>query len=164
MKRITIGQKEYTIEFSIDATLYNECTEKVMDLMVSAGIAQSEVENDDLPEKEKVTIMANTFTANVADIGNRAVTLFYAGLLEHHGASGDNTVRSKEDAKRLIVQYMNENSGLSLYDIMNEMIEEMGKDHFFEKIGVEKMISNANQTIEKQVKTPQDHKKKAGSK
>lgn len=160
MKRITIGQKEYTLEFSIDATLYNECTEKVMDLMVSAGIAQAEAEDDKLSEKEKITVMANAFTTTVADIGNRALTLFYAGLLEHHGASGDNTVTSKQDAKRLIAQYINENAGLSLYDIVNEMVEEMGKDHFFEKIGVEKMVSNANQTVEKQIKTPQDHKKK----
>lgn len=161
MKRITIDRKEYTIEFSIEATLYNECTEKVMDLMVSAGVTEAEVSNENLGTKEKVQVMADAFKKNISDVPQKALTLFYAGLLEHHGEFGDGTVLSIHEAKRLLVAYMRENEGLTLYDIMNEMIEEMGKDHFFEKIGVDKMVKNANMAVDKEIKKPQDHKRKS---
>lgn len=161
MKRITIDNKEYTIEFSIEATLYNECTEKVMDLFVSAGIAEAETKNDDLTDKQKVSVLADAFKKNVSDIPNRALTLFYAGLLEHHGEFGDKSVLSINEAKRLLVCYMKQTEGLSLYDVVTEMIEEMEKDHFFEKIGVDKVVKNANETVEKEIKKPQDHKRKS---
>jgi len=161
MKRITIDRKEYTIEFSIEATLYNECTEKVMDLMVSAGVTEAEVNDENLSAKEKTSIMADAFTKNVSDVPQKALTLFYAGLMEHHGEFGDRTVLSIHEAKRLLVAYMKENEGLTLYDIMNEMIGEMSKDHFFEKIGVDKMVKNASETAEKEIKKPQDHKRKS---
>ena len=161
MKRITIDKKEYTIEYSIEATLYNECIEKVMDLMVSAGVTEAEISNEETSAKEKVGVIANTFTKNVADIPQKALTLFYAGLLEHHGEFGDKTVRSIYEAKGLMIAYMKENEGLTLYDIMNDMIDEMGKDHFFEKIGVDKMVRNANEKAEKELKKPEDHKKKS---
>ena len=155
---MTIENKEYTIEFSIEATLYSECTEKVMDTMLSAGVAQAEVESDDLDAKEKTMTIADAFIKTVSDIPQKAITLFYAGLLEHHGTEcGDGTVKSKNDAKRLVAAYMRENEGTTLYDIMSMMIEEMGKDHFFEKIGVDKVVQQANKNIPK---TPQDHKKK----
>lgn len=161
MKRITIDNKEYTIEFSIEATLYNECTEKIMDLMVSAGIAEAETRNDELSDKQRVSVLADAFKKNVSDIPNRALTLFYAGLLEHHGEFGDKSVLSINEAKRLLVCYMKQTEGLSLYDVVNEMIEEMSKDHFFEKIGVDKVVKNANETVKKEIKKPQDHKKKS---
>ena len=157
MRRFTIDQKEYTVEFSIEATLYNECTEKVMDMMMTAGMAQAEVESDELEPKEKVASVAETFKKSISDIPQRAITLFYAGLLEHHGTeSGDGSVKSIGDAKKLLVSYMKAHDDVTLYDIMSMMIEEMGKDHFFEKIGVDKVVQNVNKSIPK----PQDHKRK----
>jgi len=166
MRRITIDGKEYTFEFSIEATLYNECTEKVMDLMVSAGIAQAETESDELSTKDKVMVMADAFKRNVSDVPQKALTLFYAGLMKHHGTYGDNSVKSFRDAMLIANTYMqehpdeNDGKGKNLYDIMNEMLEIMMEDNFFEKIGLEKMIDQMNTNAEKQVKQPQDHKKK----
>ena len=158
MRRFTIDHKEYTVEFSIEATLYNECTEKVMDMMLTAGVAQAEVESDALDAKEKTMTVAEVFNKSISDIPQRAVTLFYAGLLEHHGTeSGDGTVKSKDDAKNLLKMYLKEHSDVTLYDIMSIMIDEMGKDHFFEKIGVDKVVQTMNKSIPK---TPQDHKRK----
>lgn len=163
MKRITIGGKEYTIEFSLDATLYNECTEKVMDMITSVGMAEAEYSDEDKDAREKTEYAVNTVVKNISDIPQRALILFYAGLLENHGASGDNTVKSKADAKALMIQYLRENEGKSLYDVMNEMMQEIVNDHFFEMIGVDKMMENANKEVSRQVKTPQDHLKKAGN-
>ena len=149
MKRITIDKKEYIIEFSIEATLYNECTEKIMDMITTVGVTQATLESDDVSNDDKTDKAIKAVISNTADIPQRALTLFYAGLLEHHGAdNGDGSVRSKNDAKRLLTTYLRENEGKSLYDVMNEMTEEIINDHFFEMIGVDKVMNKANQQFE----------------
>ena len=53
MKIIKIGNKDYTFEFTIEASLYNDCTEKTTNLMLSAMEAS---------EKEDVkAIISSTF-------------------------------------------------------------------------------------------------------
>lgn len=165
MKRITIGGQEYTIEFSLEATLYNECTEKVMDMITSASVAGAKIDNKEINAEEKTETALKTIVTSAADIPNRALILFYAGLLEHHGTeSGDGTIKSKKDAKKLMKEYIDEHEGMNLYDVMSEMMEEIMNDHFFEQIGVDKMMENANKQIQNhQVKTPQDHKRKGGN-
>lgn len=165
MKRITIGGQEYTIEFSLEATLYNECTEKVMDMITSASVARAKIDNKEINAEEKTEIALKTIVTSAADIPNRALILFYAGLLEHHGTeSGDGSIKSKKDAKKLMKEYIDEHEGMNLYDVMSEMMEEIMNDHFFEQIGADKMMENANKQIQNhQVKTPQDHKRKGGN-
>lgn len=156
MKRITIGGVEYTIEFSIEATLYNEVTESVMDMFLSGNIIQAVAEEgtDAIDKTEKA--LKQTFK-EMADIPNKALTMFYAGLLEHHS----DEIRSKNDAKKLLVTYLKEHKDdeepLTLYDVMTEMLTEMGNDSFFDMIGLAKVMNNA----EKEAKKPQDHKRKA---
>ena len=145
MKRITIGGKEYTFEFTIEATLYDECTIKAMESFVNAGTAQADVTDKNV----KGAMMAMIET--MAGIPQRALTFFYAGLLEHHGANGDGSVLSKDTAKRLCVQYMKENEGKSWRDIQEEMSEIMVEDSFFDMIGLNKLMEqmNESQTVKK---------------
>lgn len=156
MKRITIDNVEYTIEFSIEATLYNEVTESVMDMFLSGNIIQAVAEEgtDAIDKTEKA--LKQTFK-EMADIPNKALTMFYAGLLEHHS----DEIRSKNDAKKLLVTYLKEHKDdeepLTLYDVMTDMLSEMGNDSFFDMIGLAKVMNNA----EKEAKKPQDHKRKA---
>ena len=166
MKRITIDGKEYTFEFAIEATLYSECTEKVMDMFVKPGVAQAQVEDDSISVGDKTNVVIKTVVSNFTDVPQRALHMFYAGLMKHHGTYGDNSIKSFNDAMRLADKYMqehkeeNDGTGKNLYDIMNEMLEIMMDDNFFEKIGLGKMINQMNTNAEKQVKKPQDHKKK----
>lgn len=139
MLKKVIGGKEYTFEFSIEATLYDEVTTSIMSAFVSAGMAQNDAKDG------KVEDAMNTILKSMADIPQRSLKLFYAGLLEHHGANGDKSVMSLNDAKPIITQYMRE-SGLSLYEIMQEMTELMASDNFFSMIGWEKMMETMNQT------------------
>ena len=157
MKRITINGKDYTIEFSIEATMYNECIEDVMDMIITAGKMQNTVENAKEDEEKSVTNVIDAFKNSVSEIPKRALNLFYGGLLEHHGANGDRTVNSIADAKNLMTAYIKE-SNVSLYEILNDMVEQMGEDHFFDMIGVEKMLNNVTPK-----KVPQDHKRKSKS-
>lgn len=152
MKVLAIGGREYTFEFSIEASLYNECTEKVTNLMVGIGAAQNEAD-------------IRNIIATISNVPQVAMTLFYAGLLEHHGLSGDGTVKGMSDAKLLIKQYLSEHKDDdkgNFYSIMNEMIGCMGDDGFFELTGLSQMMKSGNESeIKKAPKTPQDHKKKA---
>ena len=50
MKIINIGGKDYTFEFSIEASLYSDCTESVMEFMFDVGSAQTEQDTKKLLE------------------------------------------------------------------------------------------------------------------
>lgn len=147
----TIGGKEYIFEFSIEASLYADCTEIVMELFSTLSEAQN---------KEEVKEVIK----GIANIPKVAVTMFYAGLMEHHGVEGDRTIMCLSDAKKLIATYIREHKeddNANLYSIMEEMMGCMSDDGFFDLTGLSKMMK---QTEEKLPKVPQDHKKKATKK
>lgn len=139
MKRITIDGKEYTFEFSIAASLYNDLTEEIMNGFVQGGLVEDSAKN------KNVKIAMEQFVSAVANIPQRTLTLFYAGLLEHHGTEyGDGSVKSIKDASRVLRSYLNEHKEekLTIYDIMVQMMECIAEDNFFEMIGWEKMMEN----------------------
>lgn len=140
MKKMKIGEKEYTFEFTIEASLFNECTEKLTTFITNIDEAKNE---QDLKQ----------LISSMSDIPQTALTMFYAGLLEHHGEDGDGTVLTKKDAKRLIKQYFIENKdteNADFYSILTEMMECMNDDGFFEKIGLVKMSKEAQKAQENQ--------------
>lgn len=162
MKVITIGGINYTFEFSIEASLYSECTEKVTGLMVGAGTAHNKDSNKSEEENEKNNI--KSMLATMSDIPTVAMTMFYAGLMEHHGTLGDGRVKSIKDAKTLVKTYLaehKEDDKGNFYAIMQEMMECMADDDFFKLIGLDKMFQQTEEDEKKVAKMPQDHKKKA---
>lgn len=147
-KVLNIGGEEYKLEFSIEASLYNDCIEKVTSLMF---------EIDDSQSRRDVKKMLS----GISDVPNTAVTCFYAGLLEHHGVDGDGKVMNRSVAKRLVAQLLkDENSGLNnFYDIFTMCLDQMAEDGFFDLIGLSDMLKT--ETRKKEPKKPQDHKKKS---
>lgn len=150
-KTLEIGGKEYRLEFTIEASLYADCTSSLTSLM--AGMEEAEQAKD-----------TSKILAEVANIPQVALTLFYAGLLEYHGTDGDKTILSKSDAKQLVKQLMKEHSEdeLSSFDgVLNMCIEQMGEDGFFKTTGLSGVLEQAQKpTRKRQPKAPQDHKKK----
>ena len=143
MKVIKIGNKEYKFEFTIEASLYGECTEVLTAFLANFGVAGNV---KDIPK-------------NISKLPQTALTLFYAGLLEHHGEDGDNTVPTKREAKQLIKQYFEDKKDTDeadFYAILALMIEVMEEDGFFKRTGLEKILTAGT---EKLPKKPQDHKK-----
>lgn len=138
MRRITINGKEYTIEFSIAASLYNEGTEEILNGFVEGGLIESETKDGQVDNALKRVV------STMANVPHKAITLFYTGLIEHHGADGDRTIQSQNDAKNLIADYIKE-SGKSFYDVLTEMIEVIEEDHFFEMIGLDKVMENLDE-------------------
>ena len=141
---LRIGGKTYTIEYRIEASLCNECTETVSNVMTDVAIASAEKNI-----KKLICGMSN--------IPQITLTMFYAGLLEKHGLDGDGTITSKDDAKTLVKKYFAENPESNFHDLMRMLMEQMDKDGFFKQIGLEQ-IAKSHQT--KKPKTPQDHQKK----
>ena len=161
MRRLTINGKEYTFKFSIEASLYNECTEATMNMFLSLGEAQGEVESasaDDPAESKDqfMSALRKTFKS-VANIPQTALTLFYAGLMECHGASGDNTIRSMTDAKKVLADYLRE-SGSNFFDVNNMMLECMGEDNFFELTGIARILNQMKQGGEEEKKPAKSKK------
>ena len=155
MSRILeINGKEYKLEFTIEASLYKDCTEKVAGFMSNVASAEDE-EDKKKDNKSKIKELIST----MSDIPQTTLTMFYAGLLEHHGEDGDQTVMSLHDAKKLIKQYFkeheNDETG-NFYGVMQILLEQMAEDGFFKQIGLEQIAEQTTQ----EVKTPQYHKRK----
>ena len=142
MKRITINNKEYIFEFTIEASLYDECTKSFMDTFVKGGMVQGAAELND------VEAALDNLLDTIANLPQKTLTLFYAGLLEHHGVEGDGSVQSKSDAKKLLAAYLKE-SNKSFRDVITEMTQLMADDHFFELIGLDKMTDELTSQQEK---------------
>lgn len=149
MRTLKIGNEEYTIKFSIEASLHSECTEKITSIMFGmAGVDSKEGKKE--------------FISSLSNIPQTALHMFHAGLLENHNVT-------LSDSKRLIAQYIKEHkedeTG-SFYGVMEMLIDDMANDGFFELIGLDKMFQKiedqANEIVnaKKTVKAPQNHKKK----
>ena len=145
MRTLTVGNKEYTIEFSIEASLHKECTEKITGLM--AGIAEAQSKSD-----------IKTLISSMADIPQATLHMLHAGLLEHQ--SDWDMAKTKAVIKQYLIERKGKEDG-NYYSLMELLIEDMASDGFFEMIGLDKMF----QTEEvKKPKKPQDHKKKSTEK
>lgn len=148
---LTIGGKEYKLEYTMEAALYDEGIEKLVSFMEKAFGGMDADDNGDMTDEEIIEKQERAMKKGIAGISNiPAVTLsvFYAGLLEHHGTgkNGDRSVRSKEDAKDVLRAYLedHENDGTgNFYDLLMICINQMGEDGFFKRIGLEKMMNMA---------------------
>lgn len=137
-KVLQIGGKDYKLEYSIEASLYADCTSSLTGLMTEIQIA-----GEDKNVKKVVSELSN--------IPHTTLTIFYAGLMEHHGVhpDGDGSVPDIQTAKRLIAQYLKEHTDDdtgNFFGIMQMCIEQMGEDGFFKLTGLEGMMNQLSQT------------------
>lgn len=137
-KVLQIGGKDYKLEYSIEASLYADCTASLTGLMTEIQIA-----GDSKDIKRIVSELSN--------IPQTTLTIFYAGLMEHYGVhpDGDGSVPDIQTAKHLIAQYLKEHSEDdtgNFFGIMQMCIEQMGEDGFFKLTGLEGMMNQFNQT------------------
>lgn len=147
-KIININKKEYKLEYSLEASLYPESTEKLLELMSS-----TDTENESDKIKNIIKGMSN--------IPHTTLHMFYAGLIEYHGTGleGDGTVTSIDDAKVLLKQYINENK-TNFYAVMEMIVEQMTEDGFLDLIGLNEMLQTEEEEPKKTPKAPKDHLKK----
>lgn len=143
-KILNINGEEYKLEFSVEASLYGECIDRIATLMMTLSDADSEKD-------------IKTMLAGISDLPRTTLQCFYAGLMEHHNAeSGDGRVNSLQDAKKLAVALIKgENTGVNnWYDLLMICANQMGEDGFFDLVGL-------GESEKKPKVVPQDHKRKA---
>lgn len=129
MRTIKINGTNYKFEYSIEASLYEDCCGCIMDLFVGRGMAEGAAEAGD------VNTAWNELKKSITGNPQTALTLFYAGLLENHGEE----IISRDDVKPLFKQYIKE-SGKSIIEITNELMEIVDEDNFFGLLGLDKML------------------------
>ena len=126
MKKIVINDKEYTLKYSIEASLYEDCVSNLLG-MLSIG--------DDVNSQN-----LDAMITKVAHLPAMAMKLFYAGLIECHGTSGDSSVLNEGDAIALAKTYLTEHE-MSFEDLIGELIGCMQDDGFFKLTGLDEMLT-----------------------
>lgn len=157
-KILPIGGKDYKLEYTVRASLYEECVEKMVNLFgsASAAIAEESITKELSPE-DKLQVqksLLDAITKQMYSIPGIALTLFYAGLMEHHGTgkNGDKTICSKDDAEELIYKYFEdhkEDGEDTFADILAICTNQMQEDGFFRRVGLEKILSQGEESKEK---------------
>ena len=149
-KVLSIGGRDYKLEYNVEAALYKDGVDRLIDFLSGTFGIQGEDEiTKGLTEEEKGQVrtqLLGNLKYEVTNLPNTALTLFYAGLLEYHGEDGDKTVLSKKDAKALVTKLFEEQPEGGVTDfaeLLAMCIEQMGEDGFFKKTGLEKLIAQS---------------------
>lgn len=160
MKILTIGGKDYKVEYSFEAAEYKDCVDKAF--KVVSGSYMVRRGNLDKDDKRAMMEMVIDGTADmVSDLPSVVPSFLYAGLLEN------NPIVDEREAKALFKQFIKENpdddraSFYGMFDFLKQCMEE---DGFFKLTGLDKLVEKMNQEVEpqsKSVKIPQDRKKKS---
>ena len=157
MKILTIGEKEYKLEYSFMAAEHNETVQKMFNVVSGAYLIKRANVSEENKEDIAIAMIDGTGEM-VADIPHIVKTAFYSGLLENHNVS-------QEEAYALMKQYMKENK-ISFKKLFDDIKECMEDDGFFDLSGLTEMMEEMNKSVEEQAKkrtpkTPQDRKKKS---
>ena len=159
MKNITVGDNEYILEFSFEAAEHKELVQKMFNIVSGAYLVRHS--GADISEETAENVVIEGVSEMVAEIPHICITAFYAGLLE-------NNPMSKENAKKLMKEYMKENK-LSYRSLFEDLKNCMADDGFFDLSGLTHMITELSQNIEAQINPkpkrvqPKDHQKKQTS-
>ena len=149
-KVITIGGKDYRLEYNVEASLYKDGVDRLINFLSGAFGASGEAEltkGMSQEDKTKVRVeLINNLRSEVINLPDTALTLFYAGLLEYHGLDGDGTVVHKSDAKKLVKQLFAEQPEDGICDfaaLLKVCMDQMGEDGFFKRTGLETIIAQS---------------------
>lgn len=160
-KVLKIGDKDYKLEYTIEASLYDEGIDTTLKFISAAGMPKEEDLEKYTPEQQAEIRkqVVDNIIKSMTNLPKTAMDLFYMGLLEHHGSGkyADHTIKSKDDAKDLIRDYFadhTEDGTGTFYDILSMCLDQMAEDGFFKRTGLEKMMSNAQKEGESSEPVP----------
>lgn len=150
-KVLTIGGKDYRLEYTIEAALYKDGVDRLVDFLggtfgaEGADAIAEKLSDEEAKKTVRVEIVKN-LKSEVTNLPNTALILFYSGLLEYHGEEGDQSVMSISDAKHLAKQLFAEqpDDGIKDFaDLLATCIDQMAADGFFKTTGLETLMQNA---------------------
>ena len=159
MKTITVNDVIYTLEYSFGAAEHKETVQNMFNIMSGAYLLKGVTDADVETQKENIAIAMIEGTGDmISDVPRIVKSAFYAGLLENHSVS-------EEEAYLIMKEYMKKNK-ISFKKLFDDIKECMEEDGFFDLSGLTDMITEMNENLEpekKSPKVPQDHKKKSTS-
>ena len=91
MKIINVNSKEYILEYTMEASLYRDCVEKTTGYMMKTS------------DKDRMASLEGIISS-IGDLPQTALTMFYAGLMEHQS----DEIKTEKEAKALLKQYFAE--------------------------------------------------------
>ena len=149
-KVLTIGGKDYKLEYTVEAALYKDGIDRLMNFLSGAFGIQGEKEltkgmSDENKTKVRIELFSN-FKSEILDLPGTALTIFYAELMEYHGADGDGSVVSKDAAKKLVKQLFAEQPEDGISDfatLLSVCFDQMTEDGFFKRTGLEKIMAQS---------------------
>ncbi len=155
-KILPIDGKEYKLEYTIEAALYDNCVEKIIDFFGKLSVFENEESITNGMEKDKkfevrVKLMQQALSG-VFNLPETALVVFYAGLLEYHGECGDNTVKTINDAKQIVKKYFQEHAEDgkdNFYDLLSICMQQMEEDGFLKRTGLETFLSQIKMETKK---------------
>lgn len=158
MIKFTVGEKEYTLEFTFAAAEHKDTVQKMFNVLSGVyliGGMGSANEKSSAKDMAMVAMLKGTADM-VSDIPHIVKTCFYSGLLEQNPMS-------ENEADDLRKKYMAENK-ISYKKLFDDIKKCMEDDGFFALSGLTEMMEEMNLSVTKAIKKiPQDHKKKSTS-
>lgn len=133
MKKITIANEEYTLEYTIKAAYDSEMVEKTI-LMQTGAYLYEDAQNGALS-------MAKGSAKALAMVPELCSLYFKAGLAEHHN-------KNAVDSDKLMFTYMQENK-LTFTALYKELQDILMADGFFDLIGLTEIIAEQNKELMK---------------
>lgn len=132
--KLKVNEKEYTIKFKFRAMYDSEFITEMFNTF------------NDMDSKDD-----NNNFEFIAQLAPKTTNMLLVGLQEEHS----DEFKTFDDAMNLIKNYFSENEDnqdVNMLGLYTQLINTMSEDGFLERIGL--------MGKKKQVKTPQDHKKK----
>lgn len=154
-KIITIGGKDYKLEYSIQASLCEDFVENLTKYIMEFSGLVAKYDNKGQVIKTKddaLNISTNAIkdmmVANTTQLPKLVMTGFYAGLTEHQPNI------SKQEALDLYKAYLTEWRKTPT-DVLSEIINKVNEDNFFAMIGLDltKMKTSNKSNTKTQRKT-----------
>lgn len=156
MRTLKIGEKEYTLEFTFAAAEHKNLVQNMFNILTGAYIVKNGSDLKNASNEQSATIaMIDGVSDMLSDLPKIVKIAFYAGLLEHHNVS-------EAESYELLKKYMIENK-MSFKKLFEDIRKYMEEDGFFDLSGLTETIETMNEPEKKQIKKPQDHKKKSTS-
>lgn len=135
-KIIRIGGNDYKMEFTIEASLYQDFVEKLSKYVLdfSSLMAEYDIQGKGIKSQKDLIKMSSEavksmFLTQTTQTPYLAMVGFYAGLMEHQHLS-------QEEGKKLYIQYLQEYNKKPA-EVLAEIMEKVQEDNFFQMIGLD---------------------------
>lgn len=138
MKILTIGEKEYKLEYSFSAAMHKETINKVFKMISGGYIGQQGLLGEKNETKKDIaSALIDGSAIMFSEMPETVIVAFQAGLMEN------NAVLNQKVAAGLLKQYFAENPDsptASFPGMFNLITECMEEDGFFKLTGMDEML------------------------